>query len=105
MNQYYGYPPQYMQQQQFMPPPYQPQQYTQPQSQFQSQSSGGLMNWFMYSPTGRKVGAVLVAIIVLVLIYYFGCDIPIIGTLCPILGGIGNLFSWVGKLFGLIPSA
>ena len=108
MNQYYAYPPQQYPQQQYMPPPpqqYMPQPQYMPQQYMPQQSSGGLMNWFMYSPTGRKVGMVLAAIVVLLLIYYFGCGIPIIGALCPILEGISNMFSWIGKLFGLIPSA
>jgi hypothetical protein len=84
-----GYP------QQQMPMGYPQQYYPQQQMGYPQQHSG--KSWYQ-TFWGKRIAAVIVIAILAVLLYYYGCELPIIGWFC-------SIFSTIRKFLGGILSA
>lgn len=109
-NQYPSYGQQYVPQYQpqYIPQPYQPQYQPQYQSQYQSQyspqyqQSEGIIEWFRRRPWATKIFGALMVIVVLILLYNYGCEIPIISFLCPIIRSLSSMMSGISSVFGFL---
>jgi hypothetical protein len=85
-----------MQYQQSYQPMYQPTSQLMPQMQ-QEQS----WSWRRMPKWQRIIGAVIITVILALLLYNYGCQIPILNIICVIGKLIGKVLSPIGSLLGI----
>lgn len=94
---------QYIPQQPYMNQGYPQQYYPGPMYYPQKKRSGNdLLEWWKRRPRYQKIiMAVSVLLILLWLIYNYGCSIPIISSICSLMRSIGSIFSPILSVLGL----
>jgi len=74
------------------PPYYQSQQNTLPQFYGQEQQTTANLPFGYW---GNRIAIFIAGIVILFLIYEFGCDLPILNILCPLIGSLINGLGWI----------